>query len=179
MNLIVLYGPPASGKLTVAQELSKLTGYKIFHNHLTMDLARELYPDFNELRFNLVSKLRLEVIKYASELGTDLIFTCVYVGDLEDEAYMEKVVKIVEEHGGDVRLVELTAPDATLLERVGSESRKRFHKLKDAEVLRVQLEDGRYQVSMPYPDILKLDTSMRPASESARLIADHFQLGVS
>jgi tRNA uridine 5-carbamoylmethylation protein Kti12 len=32
MKLIFLYGPPAVGKLTVAQELVTLTGYKLFHN---------------------------------------------------------------------------------------------------------------------------------------------------
>jgi len=38
MRLIFIYGPPATGKLTVAKELAKLTKYKIFHNHLTVDL---------------------------------------------------------------------------------------------------------------------------------------------
>ena len=38
MKLIVIYGPPAAGKLTVAKELSKLTGFKVLHNHITIDL---------------------------------------------------------------------------------------------------------------------------------------------
>ena len=38
MRLIFIYGMPAPGKLTVAQELAKLIGYKLFHNHLVVDL---------------------------------------------------------------------------------------------------------------------------------------------
>ncbi len=35
MQLVFLYGPPGVGKLTVGNALSALTGYKLFHNHLT------------------------------------------------------------------------------------------------------------------------------------------------
>jgi len=37
MKLVFIYGPPASGKLTVARELATLTGYRLFHNHLIVD----------------------------------------------------------------------------------------------------------------------------------------------
>jgi len=35
MKLVFIYGPPAVGKLTVANALAKVTGFKVFHNHLT------------------------------------------------------------------------------------------------------------------------------------------------
>ena len=38
MKLIFIYGLPATGKLTVAVELAAMTGYKLFHNHLVVDL---------------------------------------------------------------------------------------------------------------------------------------------
>lgn len=37
MKLLFIYGPPASGKLTVAREPAALTGYRLFHNHLVVD----------------------------------------------------------------------------------------------------------------------------------------------
>jgi replication-associated recombination protein RarA len=49
MNLIFLYGPPGVGKLTVAQELAGMTGYKLFHNHLTVDLVYAVF-DFGTSR---------------------------------------------------------------------------------------------------------------------------------
>jgi hypothetical protein len=50
MNLVVIYGPPASGKLTVAQELSAITGYKLFHNHLTVNAVAALF-EFGSAEF--------------------------------------------------------------------------------------------------------------------------------
>ena len=39
MKLVILYGPPGVGKLTVGRELAARTGFKLFHNHLTVDLV--------------------------------------------------------------------------------------------------------------------------------------------
>lgn len=61
MNLVVIYGPPASGKLTVAQELSAITGYKLFHNHLTVNAVAALFefgtPEFTRLTQPMRSSL--------------------------------------------------------------------------------------------------------------------------
>jgi hypothetical protein len=43
MRLVFIYGIPATGKLTVAQELAKRTGYSLFHNHLVVDLLLSLF----------------------------------------------------------------------------------------------------------------------------------------
>ncbi|HIJ11483.1 TPA: hypothetical protein HA278_05490, partial [Candidatus Woesearchaeota archaeon] len=43
MIFVLIYGPMAVGKLTVAKELVKLTGYKLFHNHLTVDLVGSIF----------------------------------------------------------------------------------------------------------------------------------------
>jgi len=37
-KLIILFGPPAVGKMTVGKELADLTGLKLFHNHMTYKL---------------------------------------------------------------------------------------------------------------------------------------------
>ena len=44
MRLVVLYGPPGVGKLTVGGELATLTGFRLFHNHLTVNLATAIFP---------------------------------------------------------------------------------------------------------------------------------------
>lgn len=178
MNLIFIYGPPASGKLTIAEELVKQTGYRLCHNHLTMDLAREIYPEFNELRFNLVDKLRLDVFEYAAQHGTNLISTVVYGGGEDDEKFVADVVSAIKNADGDVHFVELTAPDEVLLDRVDNESRQRFHKLKDREVLKAKLEGKLLSNSVPYEDVLKIDTSTMSPSEAAAAIAQHFDINV-
>jgi hypothetical protein len=54
MKLIFIYGMPAVGKLTVAQELAAITGYRLFHNHLVVDLLLTVFefggPQFVALR---------------------------------------------------------------------------------------------------------------------------------
>ena len=45
MKLVVLHGPPAVGKLTVARELARLTGWRLFHNHLVVDALLAQLPD--------------------------------------------------------------------------------------------------------------------------------------
>jgi replication-associated recombination protein RarA len=41
--MVVIYGPPAAGKLTVGQALAELTGSRLFHNHVTEHAARALF----------------------------------------------------------------------------------------------------------------------------------------
>lgn len=39
MKLVIITGPHAVGKMTVGQELERLTGLKLFHNHMTIDIV--------------------------------------------------------------------------------------------------------------------------------------------
>lgn len=54
MKLLFHYGPPAVGILTVAREVAALTGYRLFHDHLTVNLALAVFdfgtPGFIALR---------------------------------------------------------------------------------------------------------------------------------
>ena len=43
MKLILIFGPQAVGKMTVGQELATLTGLKLFHNHMTIDLVSPIF----------------------------------------------------------------------------------------------------------------------------------------
>ena len=54
MKLVVIFGPPAVGKMTVGFELAKLTGLKLFHNHLTIELVLNFF-DFSTPQFNIWS----------------------------------------------------------------------------------------------------------------------------
>jgi hypothetical protein len=40
--VVFLYGA-AAGKLTVANEIARLTGFKVFHNHLSMDAVLPVF----------------------------------------------------------------------------------------------------------------------------------------
>jgi shikimate kinase len=177
MNLVFLYGPPATGKLTIAKELSKLTGYRLFHNHLTLDLAREILPDFDERLFELTRKLRFDAFKAAAKYDRNLIFTYVYTGDDSEKSFVESVVKAVEQYNGKILFVQLAAPLETILSRVEDDSRKEHKKVNDREQLRSSLERYDMNVSVLHEPILKLDTSQLSPKESAQKIVEHFDLG--
>jgi broad-specificity NMP kinase len=178
MKLIIIYGPPAVGKLTVGEELSKLTGIKLFHNHMTFDLGEALFEAFSPGHLKVVDGMRLVVFETAAEHGLDLIFTLVYA-HREDDPYVEHFAEIVERHGGEVCFVRLHAPASVLEERVVLEDRQRFRKLKSAETLRRLMERYMLLEQVPDRESLSLDTSELSPADAARRIAEHFGLTVT
>jgi hypothetical protein len=44
MDLVILHGRAAAGKLTTARALEERLGWPVFHNHLVVDLLTELFP---------------------------------------------------------------------------------------------------------------------------------------
>lgn len=48
-------GPPAVGKMTVGQELSKLTGLTLFHNHMSLELGIQIF-DFGTKELERIDK---------------------------------------------------------------------------------------------------------------------------
>ncbi len=139
MNLIVLYGPPAVGKLTVGKELAKLTGYKLFHNHLAIDLAHEIYEWGDPAFFTLVHAIRTTVIESAAKSDTNIILTFFYTGAESEKSFFKRVEKIVETSGGNISFVQLTAPVEILRQRVTDTSRQKFGKLTDEKALQQTL----------------------------------------
>ncbi|SCC34198.1 Uncharacterized protein BW664_02852 [Bacillus mycoides] len=43
MKFILIFGPQAVGKMTVGQELAKITDLKLFHNHMKIDLVKYIF----------------------------------------------------------------------------------------------------------------------------------------
>jgi hypothetical protein len=69
MKLILLYGPPAVGKLTIAKEIARLTGFKVFHAHLTVDLVASIFPRGTPAYLKLVWDIRFAVFAEAARRG--------------------------------------------------------------------------------------------------------------
>ena len=108
MTLVVLYGAPGAGKLTVARALGTLTGFKVFHNHLSLDLVKAVF-DFPTPPFlALMERIRLATFEAAAREGVPgLIFTFVYAAP-EDDAFVKRMIDAVEGAGGTG--ANLTAP---------------------------------------------------------------------
>ncbi len=170
MKLIFIYGPPAVGKLTVAEKLSELSGIPLFHNHVTRDLVQDIYGDGIAENYDLVRDIRNLVLSYCAKNDTDLIFTYVY-GGAEDDEHVRKMKSSVEDNGGEAVFVELTAERADLLVRVNGESRKRYKKLHDAKILEKLTEDME-KFSIPFIEKTAIDTSKYSSDEVAKMIQE-------
>jgi hypothetical protein len=165
---------PATGKLTVAEIISKQTNIPLFHNHVSRDLVKDIYGEKIGDHYDLVDKIRNDVFEYCASNDTDLIFTFVY-GGTEDNEIVQKYINIVESNGDEIKFVELTVDKNDLLDRVNSESRKRFKKLKDRVILQNILESiDTY--SIPFVDSVMVNTSKLSPEDSASLIIQKLKL---
>ncbi|PWU68247.1 AAA family ATPase [Gracilibacillus dipsosauri] len=118
MKFILIFGPQAVGKMTVGKELSNLTGLKLFHNHMTIELLHPFF-DFTSEMFHLSSHFREKI--FQSFVQTDqlgMIFTYVWAFNLEqDWKEVERFCHIFRSNGAEVYFVELEANIDTRLER--------------------------------------------------------------
>lgn len=184
MKFIVIFGPPAVGKMTVGYELARLTGFKLFHNHLTIELVLNFF-DFEEPQFQtLVSEFRKRVFEEvaASDLP-GLIFTFVWAIEHEsDRAFIERSCDIFREKGADIYFVELEAELSERLNRNESEFRllqkpskrdvgkSRWRLLENDEKYKLNSEGDFFHRE----NYLKINNTSLPADEAARIIVDEF-----
>ncbi len=183
MDLIVLIGSGAVGKMTVGQELRKITDFRLFHNHMMIEPVIEI---FGQRVSDLVNKLRDDV--FEAFLKSDfqgMIFTFMWAFDMkEDWDYLKSVTDRFEATGGTVYYVELVADRAVRLERNKSENRLLNKASKRDVVLsedRMVREETKYRLEsregeIPFPNYIKIDnTNLEPATV-ARMIKEHFHL---
>ena len=172
MRLIFIYGPPASGKLTVAQELKRITGFPVFHNHLVVDLLTSLFEFGSEPFVALREQMWLSVFEQASRSNLPgLIFTFAPEATVRPE-FIPAAVETVEKAGGTVDFVELVCPVDEIKRRLDHPARKKFGKLTSHALFDELKAAGSLDaLKMPEPKV-RVDTSgaipARAALEIAR-----------
>ncbi|MFT8363229.1 MAG: AAA family ATPase [Sporolactobacillus sp.] len=185
MKFIMLFGPQAVGKMTVGEELAKLTNLKLFHNHMPIDLLAPLLG-FTPEMWRLVNLFREEVFKaIANSISEGLIFTYVWAFDMqEDWDYVNRVCQIFESKGVSIYFVELEATLAERLERNKSAHRlerkptKRNIRWSEKE-LRKTLEEHRlnsFEGEITRSNYLRIENSDLTPQEAAQIIKDKFKL---
>jgi hypothetical protein len=175
LRLIFIYGPPSVGKFTTGKELAKLTGFGLFHNHLTVDAVRPIFDDDDVRRGALLKEWRLAGIRHATNAGKSLIFTLAYSGAVDD-AWVTRVVETVGKAGGETNFVKLYAPHETLFDRINGPTRTAMGKVSTEDGLRRSLESRDHYASVKYSSHLVIDTSVLTPPQSALRIAEHFGL---
>ena len=159
------------GKLTVAEELARLTGFRLFHNHLTVDLVTSLFPFGSEAFISLREQIWLDAFREAAKNDVSLIFTFNPESTVR-ENFIQKTIDVVEAAKGEIDFVELVCDEAVLEERMEDASRKKFWKLASVELYRSLKAAGAF--SFPkLPKGLALDTTRQSPAETAKLIQEY------
>src|SRR5580658_5876559 len=117
--LLFLVGPPAVGKMSVGQAITERTGLRLFHNHISIELALR-YFDYGTPAFHrLDGEIRRLVLEEVA--GSDLpgvVFTFVWAFNVPgDQAFVDERARPFRERGGRVLFVELEATQAERLKR--------------------------------------------------------------
>jgi hypothetical protein len=184
-TLVVIVGPPAVGKMAVGRALEELTGFPLFHNHMSIELVLPFFPfgsaPFSRLVSGFRERLFTEVA--ASELP-GLIFTWVWdFDDPSDLRYIRGVRERFENEGVRCVFVELRADLETRLMRNRSELRlaeKPSKREVEASEARLRAAETRHRMNsngdFPFAEHLPIENSRMQPDEVARRIADHFSL---
>ena len=117
MKFILLFGPPAVGKMSVGRELERITKLKLFHNHMTIELVVPFFYFGTKSHNRLVGLFRREIFKEVAKSNLEgLIFTFVWAFNLKsEEKYVDKIIKVFQDVGAKIYYVEL---EANLQERL-------------------------------------------------------------
>tara|TARA_Y100000310_G_scaffold268817_1_gene281672 strand:+ start:1445 stop:1969 length:525 start_codon:yes stop_codon:yes gene_type:complete len=169
MKLVIIYGPPAVGKLTVAKELSRITGYKIFHNHITMDIISEFFEFGTKKFWEENRKLRTLLFTILSKNKINTIFTYAYTGR-EDNEVLKKIMEIFRKNKGKIYFVRLITSKQELEKRVKEDSRKKHGKLKDVKSLKMQFKTNDFFRKIPFEPHIEIDNTRLSAKQVASKI---------
>ena len=188
MTLVIIFGPPAVGKMAVGIELERQTGFRLFHNHMSVDPVMRLFPFGSPAYSRLVSEFRRRVFEeFAASDERGLIFTFVWaLDDDQDRRFVEATKKTFVEKGANVCFVELEATQEVRLRRNETPLRLAEKRpQRDVAGSRAFLLDADRQYRLnsegdfPYPELhLKIDNTDLPPEAVASRIVERFDLPV-
>lgn len=132
MHLVCVVGPPAAGKMTVGREICTRTGFRLFHNHMSIEPLLGVF-DFGTPSFNRINRMiRREVLRESVVADLPgLVFSFAWDFDLPaDLAAVEDLIAPVVAAGSPVDFVELYAAQDVRLAREGRADRMEHKRSK-------------------------------------------------
>lgn len=185
-KLVLIIGPQAVGKMTVGQELEKITDLKFMHNHETLELPARIFGWGSEARHRLTSLFRWAIFEEVAKSDLEgLIFTVVFAFNHPSEwDFHKRVKKLFEDNGGEVIVVELEADLEERLRRNKTENRlnnkpsKRNIEFTEKEIVedmktyRLNSIEGEFEGEK----FMKINNTNLPPEEVAQMIKEKFDL---
>ena len=183
MKLVFILGDGAVGKMTVGQELMKITDLRLFHNHMTIEPVLEIFGRYDG---KTIAEMRELIFRnFAASDNYGMIFTMMMDFDLPSEwAYLEHIREIFAPYGTEFYYVELIAPQEVRLQRNATENRLKHKPSKRDLAFSNQrvIEDDRnhrcvsHEGEIKFDNYLRIENSDKPADVVARMIQERFGL---
>ncbi|MBQ4050102.1 MAG: AAA family ATPase [Oscillospiraceae bacterium] len=184
-NLIVVCGPQAVGKMTVAESLRDKLKYNMMMNHDSIEVSDRIFGFATPAQEEFNAFFREKAFELAVKHDVDLIFTCVCAFDVPAERErMTELAELFESAGGTFYFVELSADLETRLRRNETPHRmerkpskrdvawSRANLLRDAERHRLNSEEG----EVWFTHHLKIDNTNLSPDEAADIVIRTFGL---
>lgn len=186
MKFILIFGPMAVGKMTVGQELQKLTGIPLFHNHMTIELVLPFF-DFGSPEFGyLVNLYRTELFEKVSKSdGSGMIFTYVWAFNHDsDWNFVKNMTDKFREKNAEIYFIELEAELEKRVERNKTPNRlahkpsKRNVEMTEKRMIEAQ---DKYRMNSTEDEVteknyMRINNTNLSAEETAVLIVEKFKL---
>lgn len=181
MKLLFLIGASAVGKMTVGQQLAKVTDFKLFYNHMTIEPVIELFGEFN---LKITNKLRRVIFEeFAKSSSYGMIFT--YVWDFNQQSNwdeIESIKNIFKPYNTDFYYVELIATQKERLKRNKSKNRLKYKPSKrNIEFSNNMLieDDKKYRLisnisEIKFENYLRIENDNLSAVNTAKKIKEYF-----
>ena len=178
---VFIIGAPAAGKMTIGQELSKLTGATLFFNHQPIDFALEIYQDFTEEMWEFVRGMTFSFLGASARNQRYVILTDVI--DFSNQyqlMYLKDIQDLLNEYHQQILFVELETSLEERLRRNRTENRlkhkplKRHIEVSEREILETNKTDQLNSQKRPsgLHHYLKIDNTNLSAEEVAKQIQE-------
>ncbi len=184
-DLIVVCGPQAVGKMTVAESLRDKLRYNMMMNHDSIEVSDRIFGFNTPAQREFNAYFREKAFELAVKHNVDMIFTyvCAFDEPAEKE-YLTGLKDLFERNGGSFLFVELYADMDTRLQRNETPHRmerkaskrdvawSRANLIADAEKYRLNSDEGETW----FENHLKIDNTHLSPDETADRVIRTFQL---
>jgi hypothetical protein len=169
VQVAFIYGPTASGKLTIGREVARLAGFKLFPDHLAANLVNAVFDTGMRPYMRIREWAWTEVLREAAHVNRSLVFTFTPQATIRS-SFISHICVIIERLGGDIVFVELTCPEEVIERRIEGADREALGKISNLNEYRRLRDQGAFQFrTMPTPAI-RIDTSSCDVAEAAQRI---------
>lgn len=184
-NVVVITGPIAVGKMTVAEALKEKIGYNLMVNHDSIEVSDKIFGFATSAQKEFNKLIRMAAFDTAVKYNESMIFTIkIDFNDNNESDYLNEIKSKFEKTGGTFYFIELSASVDIRLERNATPNRLEKKKSKqDLEWSRRNLLTSQKKYRMNtndneywFENHIKINNENLSPDEVAQMIIDKFNL---